>query len=76
MAHPGPYLINIRKYSPEEASGTIKNWLDRCSSLRRLDLSPNYIIKYNINTAEKWISALLHESDISQLTLKPSVKRE
>ena len=48
-----PYLINIRKYSPEEASGTIKNWLDRCSSLRRLDFSPNYIIKYNINSAKK-----------------------
>jgi hypothetical protein len=26
-----PYLINIRKYSTVEASGTIKDWPDRCS---------------------------------------------
>jgi hypothetical protein len=38
-----PYLINIRKYSPDEASGTIKYWLDKCSQLKRLQFSPNYI---------------------------------
>lgn len=46
-----PYVINIRKYSSEEAYGVIQNWLDRCRSLRRLDFSPNYMIKYNINSA-------------------------
>ena len=46
-----PYLINIRKYLSEEAYGVIQNWLDRCRSLRRLDFSPNYMIKYNINSA-------------------------
>ena len=29
-----PYLINIRKCSSDEAFGIIRNWLDRCSSLR------------------------------------------
>ena len=48
-----PYLINIRKCSADEASGTLKNWLDRCSQLRRLDFNPNYMIKYNINTAKR-----------------------
>ena len=45
------YLINNRKYSPDEASGTIKNWLDKCSQLKRLQFSPNYMSKYNINSA-------------------------
>ena len=46
-----PYLINNRKYSPDEASGTIKNWLDKCSQLKRLQFNPNYMMKYNINSA-------------------------
>jgi hypothetical protein len=48
-----PYLINIKKYSLEEASNIIKNWFDRCSQLRPLDFNPNYTIKYNINSARK-----------------------
>ena len=30
----------------------IRNWLYRCSQLKRLNFSPNYMIKYNINSAE------------------------
>jgi hypothetical protein len=26
-----PYLIDIRKYSEDEAYGAIRNWLDECS---------------------------------------------
>ena len=37
--------------SSEEAYSVIQNWLDRCRSLRRLDFSLNYMIKYNINSA-------------------------
>ena len=48
-----PYLINIRKCSADEAFNTIKDWLDRCSSLRRLGFNSNYTIKYNINTAKR-----------------------
>jgi hypothetical protein len=48
-----PYLINIRKYSVDEASSVIKNWLDKCRSLRQLDFSPNYLIKHNINSARR-----------------------
>ena len=48
-----PYLINIRKSSVEEASNIIKSWLDKCNQLRSLDFSPNYMIKYNINTAKR-----------------------
>ena len=46
-----PYLINIRKYSAEEASNIIGNWLDKCRNLRQLDFSPNYLIKHNVNSA-------------------------
>ncbi len=45
-----PYLINIRKYSADEASNIIRNWLDKCRNLRQLDFSPNYLIKHNINS--------------------------
>jgi hypothetical protein len=48
-----PYLINIRKCSVEEATGMIKNWLDKCSKLRPLDFNPNYAIKNNIKSATR-----------------------
>jgi len=48
-----PYLINIRKCPPGEASNMIKNWLNRCNNLRQLDFTPNYTIKYNINSAKR-----------------------
>ena len=48
-----PYLINIRQLSDEKANEAIYRWLDKCQALRRLDFNPNYVIKYNINTAKK-----------------------
>ena len=52
MTNTEPYLINIRKYSADEAFYIMRDWLDRSGSLRRLEFNPNYMIKYNINTAE------------------------
>jgi non-catalytic primase subunit PriX-like protein len=48
-----PYLINIRKYSADQAFDAIKNWLDRSNQLRRLKYNPNYLINYNINSAKR-----------------------
>jgi Primase X len=48
-----PYLINIKKYSDEDAFDTIKNWLNRCNSTRQLDFNPNYVVKYNVNSAKR-----------------------
>lgn len=48
-----PYLITIKKYSVEEASNEIKNWLDKCGKLRPLDFNSNHTIKYNINSAKR-----------------------
>jgi Primase X len=46
-----PYLINIKNLSYEESYNIIKDWLDKCSSLKPLDSYPNYYIKYNLNSA-------------------------
>ena len=48
-----PYLINIRKCSDEEAFNTIRDWLNRCNELRRLQFNGAYLIKYNINSAKR-----------------------
>jgi hypothetical protein len=37
----------------DEAFHIMRDWLDRCSSLRRLEFNPNYMIKYNINTSKR-----------------------
>ena len=48
-----PYLINIRKCSTDDASKIIKDWLDRCSQLRRLDFNAYRMIKYNVDSAKR-----------------------
>jgi hypothetical protein len=48
-----PYLINIKGYSIEDAFTMIRDWLNKCNSLKQLDFSPNYIVRYNINNAKK-----------------------
>ena len=40
LAH---YHTNIRKYDDNDASNMIKNWLDRCSQLKRLQVNLNYM---------------------------------
>jgi hypothetical protein len=48
-----PYLINIKNLTYEESYYIIKDWLDKCSSLKPLDFSYSYYIKYNLNSATK-----------------------
>jgi Primase X len=48
-----PYLINIKGCSTENAFTMIRDWLNKCNSLRQLDFNPNYIVKYNINSAKR-----------------------
>jgi len=38
-----PYLINIKKLSYQESYQIIKEWLDKCNSLKRLDNYNNFI---------------------------------
>jgi hypothetical protein len=47
------YLINIKKKSYQESFNILKDWLDKCNEIRRLDFDFRYLIKYSLNTALK-----------------------
>jgi hypothetical protein len=46
-----PYLINIKKLPYTDAFNIIKDWLNKCDSLRRLDSNFNYRIKSALEDA-------------------------
>ena len=46
-----PYLINIKKLPYTNAFDIIKDWLNKCDSLRRLDSNFNYSIKLALEDA-------------------------
>jgi len=48
-----PYLITIRKYSYEQAFAAIKEWLQKCDTLKRLESNFNSRIKYSLEIALK-----------------------
>jgi hypothetical protein len=43
-----PYFINIRMLSQSEAFDLIKDWLDRCNLVKRLDFNPTTLIKSDL----------------------------
>jgi predicted translin family RNA/ssDNA-binding protein len=47
-----PYLINIKKISYDEAYRVIKEWLDKCNNLKKLDNYQNFV-NYRIHHALK-----------------------
>jgi hypothetical protein len=49
----GPYLINVKKLSYEDAFNIIKGWLNRCNSIMRLDSNFDYRIKYALENSIK-----------------------
>ena len=48
-----PYLINIRKISPDQSNQSLIEWLERCNAVRRLDFRPRQRVKDSIKTAMK-----------------------
>ena len=48
-----PYLLNIKKLSYDDAFSIIKEWLNKCSSVRTLDSNFNFRIKYALNNVIK-----------------------
>ena len=49
-----PYLINIKKLSYQESYQIIREWLDKCNSLQKLDNYSNFVnyrIHYALKTA-------------------------
>ena len=47
-----PYLINIKKLSYQESYQKIREWLDKCNSLQKLDNYSNFV-NYRIHYALK-----------------------
>ena len=47
------YLVNIKKKSYEESFNIIKDWLDRCDNLQRIDFNVHTLLKYSLDTALK-----------------------
>lgn len=48
-----PYLINVKKFSYEEAFKTLDIWLQNCDKTRILDFDINYYVNVAINTSIK-----------------------
>jgi hypothetical protein len=49
-----PYLINARKLSHEEAFRIIRDWLNKCHQLKRLDFDLNQKIKYDLGSVSSY----------------------
>jgi hypothetical protein len=48
-----PYLVNIKRMSHDKAFSIAKSWLDKCSSIRKLDPGFDYRIKYALKYSQK-----------------------
>ena len=48
-----PYLLNIKKLPKEEAYSVMKEWLDKCDKLEKLNFNPKIKIKEGIKGASK-----------------------
>ncbi len=51
----GPYLVNVRKLSNEEASRILMEWLERCEQIGKLDFSPTLVIKNNLRSVKTYL---------------------
>ena len=40
-----PYLVNIKKLEYEQTFTILKDWLEKCNNLRKLDFNPDIEIK-------------------------------
>ena len=49
-----PYLVNIRKLSENDSFQILKEWLNKCNSLRKLDFNPNQKIRDELKHVENY----------------------
>jgi hypothetical protein len=47
-----PYLVNMKRMSFDDAFSIIKNWLDKCGSVRKLDPGFDSRIKYALKYSQ------------------------
>jgi Primase X len=48
-----PYLLNIKKLPKEEAYSVMKDWLDKCNTLEKLNFNAKVKIKEGVKSAQK-----------------------
>ncbi|MGA9843677.1 MAG: DNA primase noncatalytic subunit PriX [Nitrososphaeraceae archaeon] len=48
-----PYLLNVKNLTREECYSVIKDWLDKCNKLERLNFNPKIKIKEGLKGASK-----------------------
>jgi hypothetical protein len=48
-----PYLVNVKKLPKEEAYSIMKEWLDKCNKLEKLNFNPKIKIKDGLKGASK-----------------------
>jgi hypothetical protein len=48
-----PYLINIRKLPDEQATRIIREWLEKCNSVKRVSFDGSSRIRYDLQSARK-----------------------
>jgi hypothetical protein len=48
-----PYLLNVKKLSKEEAYSVMKEWLDKCDKIEKLNFNPKTKIKDGLKGASK-----------------------
>jgi len=50
-----PYFINIRRLPESESENLVKNWLDRCNIVKRLDFNVEDKIRYALRTVRNYL---------------------
>ncbi|ALI37153.1 hypothetical protein NMY3_02966 [Candidatus Nitrosocosmicus oleophilus] len=50
-----PYLIKIRKMSKEEASIILKDWLEKCDKLRKLEFNPQREVNIRLKNVKSFL---------------------
>jgi hypothetical protein len=71
-----PYFINVRKLSYSETSNLIKDWLDRCSFLRRLDFDATALIKDDLKAVGTFYPIGPHKLRVKMPELYTRLKNE
>jgi hypothetical protein len=71
-----PYFINIRRLGQSETFDLVKDWLDRCSLLRRLDFNARCNINYALRTVRGYCPISLDDLKTEKPQLYTWLKNE
>jgi hypothetical protein len=75
-----PYLVNIKKLSYEESFSILKDWLEKCNRLRKLDFNPNIEIRNKLRYVKDYnpisINTLKNDNRDLYLVLKKNLNQD